>query len=476
MKGAVFRITETILFGRYKILSTIGTGSTSTVYLAEHIKLKVHRAIKCIPKSTVTVTSLTLEATLLKNLSHSGIPLIFDVEEDEQFFYLIEEFIQGESLDVFLSHQSISHELLLKFGIQLCDIFNYLHHLMPYPILYQDLKPEHIIVCGNELKLIDFGIASFFTGSGETYQIYGTKDFAAPEALAGLPVSPLADIYSLGKILEYMSFHAADTGSRHLKKIIQKATSTYEEGRYETAHLLQEDLEKELRFACQTVSHLTKKITVIGSKAGVGTTHIAISLASVLNQNGCSALYVEQHKTDSLHAMLRENHFVKEHDGICCYRYFRGIPNYGQGIEPPDFKASVYVNDCGVYEKDLTVLDAESEYLFVLSGSPWDFEHTILAGKRLLTLEHVTFICNYNNQTAAKKLAAKLGRKVYCFPFDEDAFSCTTEKKQLFFHIFSFERRKKKFLNFIKRLLTNLVPSVSAGVRAVVASHILRLH
>lgn len=55
----------------------------------------------------------------------------------------------------------ISHELLIKFCIQLCDILDYLHHLMPYPILYQDLKPEHIIVCGNQIKLIDFGIASF---------------------------------------------------------------------------------------------------------------------------------------------------------------------------------------------------------------------------------------------------------------------------------------------------------------------------
>ena len=476
MKGASFRITETILSGRYKILSTLGIGSTSTVYLAEHIKLKVYRAVKCIPKSTPMVTSLTLEAALLKNLNHSGIPLIYDVEEDEQFFYMIEEFVQGESLDIYLSHQSISHELLLKFGIQLCDIFNYLHHLMPYPILYQDLKPEHIIVCGNELKLIDFGIASFFTGSGETYQIYGTKDFAAPEALAGLPVSPLSDIYSIGKILEYLSLHTADSGSSHFNKIIQKAISDCEADRYETARLLQEELEKELRFACPAVSHLRKEITVIGSKSGVGTTHIAISLASVLNQSGYSALYMEQHKTDSLHAMLRENPSVKERNGICYYRYFRGIPNYGPGIRLPKPKASIYVKDCGVYEPDRTELDPENEYLFVLSGSPWDFERTILAGKRLLSSENVTFLCNYSNRAAAKKLAARLNRKVYCFPFDTDAFSCTPEKKQLFFHIFSLERRKTKFLNFIKRLPKNIFLSVSAGVNAVVASHISPLH
>lgn len=149
------------MFGKYRVLSTLGTGNSSTVYLAEHIRLNVYRAIKCIPKDTSLVSSPSSEATLLKNLNHPGIPIIYDIEEDEHFFYIIEEFIQGQSIDTFVSYQKISHELLIKLGIQLCDILDYLHHLMPYPILYQDLKPEHIIVCGNQIKLIDFGIASF---------------------------------------------------------------------------------------------------------------------------------------------------------------------------------------------------------------------------------------------------------------------------------------------------------------------------
>ena len=93
---------------------------------------------------------------------------------------MIEEYIQGESLETFVSHQkSISEELIVKLGIQLCDIFTYLHHLSPYPILYQDLKPEHIILCGDQVKLLDFGIASFFTGFGKNFQLYGTSRYCA---------------------------------------------------------------------------------------------------------------------------------------------------------------------------------------------------------------------------------------------------------------------------------------------------------
>ena len=91
------------------------------------------------------------EADLLKNLNHPGIPLIYDIDEDDDFIYMIEEFIQGDSLEDFILHQDyISQELIIEYGIQLCDILDYLHHITPYPILYQDLKPEHIILCGNQ--------------------------------------------------------------------------------------------------------------------------------------------------------------------------------------------------------------------------------------------------------------------------------------------------------------------------------------
>ena len=195
------------MFGKYRVLSTLGTGNSSTVYLAEHIRLNVYRAIKCIPKDTSLVSSPSSEATLLKNLNHPGIPIIYDIEEDEHFFYIIEEFIQGQSIDTFVSYQKISHELLIKFGIQLCDILDYLHHLMPYPILYQDLKPEHIIVCELQIKLIDFSVASFIANSGNDFNHLGNHAFSAPELSLNEPITPVSDIYSIGKIIDLSLIH-----------------------------------------------------------------------------------------------------------------------------------------------------------------------------------------------------------------------------------------------------------------------------
>lgn len=207
-----YRIDTKLLFGKYRIISTLGAGSSGTVYLAEHLKLKVYRAIKCIPKDTARNTSnfseeqLLKEAGLLKNLNHPGIPLIYDIDEDDHFFYMIEEFIQGDSLEDLILHQEIiPEEQFINYGMQICAVLDYLHHLSPYPILYQDLKPEHIILCGNQVKIIDFGIASFITVFGKNFQLYGTEGYAAPEALNGDTVTTASDIYSLGKVLEALA-------------------------------------------------------------------------------------------------------------------------------------------------------------------------------------------------------------------------------------------------------------------------------
>ena len=107
--------------------------------------------------------------------------------------------------------------------MQICAVLDYLHHLSPYPILYQDLKPEHIILCGNQVKIIDFGIASFITVFGKNFQLYGTEGYAAPEALNGDTVTTASDIYSLGKVLEALARTCTPDCSETLTHIIEKA-------------------------------------------------------------------------------------------------------------------------------------------------------------------------------------------------------------------------------------------------------------
>ena len=441
------------------MLSILGRGGTGTVYLAKHLNLKSYRAIKCIPRTTEPISSQCLEAELLKHLNHPNIPILYDIEQDQDFIYIVEEYIQGESLDTFVNHQSyISQELIINFGIQLCDIFIYLHQLTPYPVIYQDLKPEHIILCENRLKIIDFGIATFFTGSDKHFQFYGTKEFAAPEILSGLEATPLSDLYSLGKVLQFLLDASNAPCSDYLKNVVDKACAKAAQDRYETVSCFKSALEQVQNHACFSSSHLYKKVIVLGSKAGIGTTHIAVSLVNTLNQNGYPAIYLERNKTDNLRAFIRTNNSVSEKEGICYYKFFQGIPNYGSGIHLVLSAHALSIEDRGTYDANTFVCEPESLVLFVMGGDDWDMEHAISAGLQLKHWEHTIFICNYGNKRAAKRYARLLDTKVYCFPADVDPFTNTTEKEHFFFNILPLKRRRKKWFSFIQKIKRNVFP------------------
>ena len=178
---------------------------------------------------------LLLEADILKNLKHPGIPTIYDVEEDDKLYYIIEEYIQGQSLEAFVLRQDcISIDTVIHMALQICDVIKYLHG-QPEPIIHQDLKPEHILLCGNRIVLIDFGISSFITSSGNTFQYFRTEGFAPPEKYQGISCDVRADIYGIGKVLEFMTKKAAgqsDKKSQLLKPLIQKASAYSREERY----------------------------------------------------------------------------------------------------------------------------------------------------------------------------------------------------------------------------------------------------
>ncbi len=432
-----FGIEELILFGKYRALSTLGSGSFGTVFLAEHLKLKTLRAVKRIPKDKLSRPSFSseagfpMEAELLKNLNHPGIPIIYDIDEDGRFVYIVEEYIQGESLDAFASRQkNISQELVLQLGIQLCDILDYLHHLAPYPILYQDFKPEHIILSGDQVKLIDFGIASFLTGNGAHIQQYGTCGFAAPEALAGRPTTPCADIYGLGKVLAFLAQGASPKCGRKTMRILSRATDQDPAARYQSAAEMKSALEDALQ--PRQPSHLIQRVAVIGSRPGAGATHLAVSLVCAQNRRRRRSLYVPSDGSDFFAAASGANPALTERDGVYHYGFFSGVPDYGEGVLAPLPVDACLVRDYGAADGALAGnLDAD-RYLLVLSGSDWDLDGSLSLAGHFLSMPQAEFICSHGDKTSARRLASRLGRRVFCFPEDPDPFCVTAEKDRLF--------------------------------------------
>ena len=219
--------TNHSLFDKYEMIKDLGTGSSGSVTLVRHISMDQERALKKVPKSSAFAESALSEARLLKSLEHPSIPRIFDFEEDNAFYYIVEEYIDGETLDSFLLHQQlISPGLFFNICEQLCNVFIYLHTQISTPIIYRDLKPEHIIVCHNKLKLIDFGVSAYVIQDGNNFNHYGNIEFSAPECFTEDTITQAADIYSLGQLLQYILTFTPNSFSHKFQHIIQKATTS----------------------------------------------------------------------------------------------------------------------------------------------------------------------------------------------------------------------------------------------------------
>ena len=434
------RVMEQILHGKYTLTGLLGAGANSQVYLARHQILNQDRAIKRISKSLPGCEGFLSEANLLKSLKHPGIPMIYDIEEDDAYYYVIEEYVRGESLEAYVLHQkTISLKFLLQFGIQLCDIIGYLHTL-PRPVIYQDLKPEHIILYGDQMKLVDFGIASDVSFDGNPYRFYGTEKYAAPEKRLGLSCDERTDIYGIGVILRFLEEHLPpEEQTVHVHEMIEGALAEKKELRYASVALFMEQLtmENEKRNGSEKISegkkHLKKNIAVIGMRAGIGTTHVAISYNVYLNAKGSHCLYVEQDKSGDLWHMADTDRIrCDRKTGYVSYGDFLGTTSRGNSREWNHGKQDCLIRDFGTYGLRDIELELCDGIILVLGGRDWEREQAMGLYDKLRLREQVIPVVNYGNEQAAKYYAKRWRRNVYCFPLDGDPMVLSVEKRQFF--------------------------------------------
>ena len=198
--------------GKYKVLSVIGQGGMSTVYLAMNERANKPWAIKEVRKDAVADfrvvrQSLITETDLLKELSHPYLPSIVDVIDEEGRFLIVMDYIEGNTLEKALNLMGAQpQEYVIEWGIQLCDVLEYLHTRKP-AIIYRDIKPGNIMLRPDgTITLIDFGTAREFKEQKNSDTSYlGTRGYAAPEQFGGMgQTDARTDIYCLGATLYHL--------------------------------------------------------------------------------------------------------------------------------------------------------------------------------------------------------------------------------------------------------------------------------
>ena len=200
---------------RYRILSQIGQGGFGAVYRAADTKFgnrmlalkEMNTAALGIHDVQEATEAFQREALLLAGLTHTNLPRIYDQFSEAGHWYLVMDYIEGETLDVYLQRMgnTLPVEEVLAIGIELCTVLNYLHTHQP-PIIFRDLKPANVMrTQDGHLFLIDFGIARYFKpGQAKDTIALGSPGFAAPEQYGKAQTTPRADIYSLGAMLHSM--------------------------------------------------------------------------------------------------------------------------------------------------------------------------------------------------------------------------------------------------------------------------------
>ena len=199
-----------ILKDRYELLTELGHGGMSTVYLARDNNLGSYWAVKQMKNNaTNELFAFKQEVELLAGLNHPDIPRIVDRIEDNDDYYVVMDFVDGVSLSKkLITEGPVDEDTLINWSKMLCAILKYLHTVRSNPIVYRDMKPDNIILSqSGRVKLIDFGIAKeCVRGAVDKGECYGTRGYAAPEQYKNGSniLDERTDIYSLGCTMFYL--------------------------------------------------------------------------------------------------------------------------------------------------------------------------------------------------------------------------------------------------------------------------------
>ncbi|HET9066096.1 MAG TPA: serine/threonine-protein kinase [Gemmatimonadales bacterium] len=191
--------------GKYRILDRLGEGGMGTVYHARDEMLDRDVAIKVLRPDLVRQTALVerfrTEAIALARLAHPRIATLYGLERDGDEFYMVMEFLRGETLEALVAREGrVSWRRAAEICAQVAEALDHAHD---HGVVHRDIKPANIMIGpGGAAKVMDFGIARMAGSSRQTRHGHsvGTPAYMAPEQLRGEECDGRTDLYALGAV------------------------------------------------------------------------------------------------------------------------------------------------------------------------------------------------------------------------------------------------------------------------------------
>ncbi|SFA74830.1 MULTISPECIES: Stk1 family PASTA domain-containing Ser/Thr kinase [unclassified Bacillus (in: firmicutes)] len=288
--------------GRYKILEMIGGGGMANVYLAHDMILDRDVAVKMLRLDFANdeefIRRFHREAQSATSLAHSNIVNIYDVGEEQDIYYIVMEYVAGQTLKQYIQQNSpIQVETALSIMRQLTSAISHAHN---NNIVHRDIKPHNILMDREgKVKITDFGIAMALSATSitQTNSVLGSVHYLSPEQARGGMANKKSDIYSLGIVmfelltgrLPFSGESAVSIALKHLQSetpsvrrwnpdvpqsvenIVLKATAKDQFNRYASVDEMEEDIRTALdpkrlyepKFSVPIDDEATKAIPII---------------------------------------------------------------------------------------------------------------------------------------------------------------------------------------------------------------------
>jgi serine/threonine-protein kinase len=198
----------TVVDGRYRIVSRLGSGGMADVFLAEDGQLGRNVALKLLHRRFAAdpgfVERFRREAQAAAGLQHPNVVSVYDRGEFDGTYYIAMEYLPGRTLKQLIRDEApLQPERAIEITLQILRASRFAHR---HGVIHRDLKPHNVIVGdGDLIKVTDFGIArAGASDMTETGSIMGTAQYLSPEQAQGHAVGEPSDLYSIAVVLYEM--------------------------------------------------------------------------------------------------------------------------------------------------------------------------------------------------------------------------------------------------------------------------------
>ena len=190
------------LLGKYRIVSTIGSGGFGTVYLAEDTWINKKVALKVPHRQNLNFSELLREPRLLATLDHPNIVAITTAEKQDDIFFIVMEYVDGDTLEAVIGADgALEVDRAVDYSMQIGRAMEYAHG---QGVIHRDLRPSNVLVSeSGTLKVADFGTSRFLEIAARGTTVIGSPPYMAPEQFQGEAVFA-SDLYSFGVTMYQM--------------------------------------------------------------------------------------------------------------------------------------------------------------------------------------------------------------------------------------------------------------------------------